>query len=289
MNPDRFRSRLASMRSRSKDVTPVLAQVPTATLDGTTAVLRLYDPVDSWDEFYGVSAKEFAQALDELPSNITEIRLHINSPGGDVFDGVAIVNALRSHPARVVAVVDGLAASAASFIATSADETIMSPNSELMIHDAWGLCVGNAAEMIAMAEMLDHISVNIATMYADKAGGTVDEWRAAMEKESWYSADEAVAAGLADSVGGPAAPDAEASARYDLSIFTYAGRSAAPAPDRDVQPTGAVVNQSTDTTPEVIEAAAAAPAAAAVSSSPAHGAVAKVRAASVLADLLLTS
>lgn len=284
MNPARFAARLAAMKTRTADATPVRAEIPTSTLDGTTAVLRLYDPVDSYGEYWGVSAKEFAQALDDLPSNITEIRLHINSPGGDVFDGVAIVNALRAHSARVVAVVDGIAASAASFIAASADETIMAPNSELMIHDAWGLCVGNAAEMMAMAEMLNHISDNIASIYAAKAGGSNEDWRAAMAKESWYSAEEAVAAGLADSVqelADPAGPQN----RHDLSIFTYAGRSAAPAPARDEQPTGAVVNQSTDTTtPEDPEAAA--PAAA---SPPAHGAVAKAKAAMAEAALLLTS
>ena len=283
MNPTRFAARLAAMKTRTTDATPVRAEIPPSTLDGTTAVLRLYDPVDSYGEFWGVSAKEFAQALDDLPSNITEIRLHINSPGGDVFDGVAIVNTLRAHSARVVAVVDGIAASAASFIAAAADETLMAPNSELMIHDAWGLCVGNAAEMQQMAEMLDHISDNIASIYAAKAGGTVADWRAAMAKETWYSAEEAVAAGLADAVQELAAPVA-AQNRHDLSIFTYAGRAAAPAPDRDVQPTGAVVNQSTDTTPEEPEAAA--PAAA---SPPAHGAVAKAKAAMAEAALLLTT
>ena len=283
MNPTRFAARLAAMKTRTTDATPVRAEIPTSALDGTTAVLRLYDPVDSYGEFWGVSAKEFAQALDDLPSNITEIRLHINSPGGDVFDGVAIVNTLRAHSARVVAVVDGIAASAASFIAAAADETLMAPNSELMIHDAWGLCVGNAAEMQQMAEMLDHISDNIASIYAAKAGGTVADWRAAMAKETWYSAEEAVAAGLADAVQELAAPVA-AQNRHDLSIFTYAGRAAAPAPDRDVQPTGAVVNQSTDTTPEEPEAAA--PAAA---SPPAHGAVAKAKAAMAEAALLLTT
>lgn len=283
MNPTRFAARLAAMKTRSADVTPVRAEIPTSTLEGTTAVLRLYDPVDSYGEFWGVSAKEFAQALDDLPSNITEIRLHINSPGGDVFDGVAIVNALRAHSARVVAVVDGIAASAASFIAAAADETIMAPNSELMIHDAWGLCVGNAAEMMAMAELLNHISDNIASIYAAKAGGTPADWRAAMAKESWYSAEEAVAAGLADSVQELAAP-AGPQNRHDLSIFTYAGRAAAPGPARDAQPTGAVVNQSTVTTPEEPEAAA--PAAV---SPPAHGAVAKAKAAMAEAALLLTT
>lgn len=230
MNPNRFTDRLRVLDRRT-DRQPIRAEVPTSDVEGRTATIRLYDPVDSWGEYWGVSAKEFATALDELPRTVDEIRLHINSPGGDVFDGIAIMNALRSHQARIVAIVDGIAASAASFIACSADETIMAPNSELMIHDAWGLCVGNAAEMIAMAEMLDHISENIASIYAAKAGTEVTPWRDAMAKESWYSAAEAVTAGLADSVAPTtAAGDETAKNRHDLSIFTYAGRQVAPAP-----------------------------------------------------------
>lgn len=273
MNRERFTDRLRAMNRRT-DRQP-LAAVPNTDLDGTTAVIRLYDPVDSYGEYWGVSAKEFAEALDALPSNITEIRLHINSPGGDVFDGVAIVNALRAHPAKIVAVVDGIAASAASFIACAADETVMAPNSELMIHDAWGLCVGNAADMHQMAEMLDHISDNIASMYAAKAGGTPESWREAMAKESWYSADEAVAAGLADRVE-TAKADEQAKARHDLSIFTYAGRNAAPAPAASAAP------ESPAAAPEE----AAAPAAA---EPPATDARVKTAAALAAAALALTT
>lgn len=222
--------------------TDVRAQVPEPKLEGTTAVVRLYDPVDSYGEYWGVSAKEFAQMLDALPSNIEEIRLHINSPGGEVFDGVAIVNALRSHDARVVAIVDGLAASAASFIAASADEVVMARNSQMMIHDAWGLCVGNADDMRELADMLDKVSDNIASIYAEKAGGTTAEWRAAMARESWYSAEEAVEAGLADSVDKKA--DA-ASNRFDLSIFTYAGRDAAPDPQAAREPAPVPTSEAT--------------------------------------------
>ena len=205
------------------------AQLPAAEVADGVATMRLYDPIDSWGEYWGVSAKEFAQVLDQLPVDTTEIRLHINSPGGEVFEGIAILNALRSHKAKVVVVVDGIAASAASAIAAGADELVMAPNSELMIHDAWGLVVGNAADMHQMAELLDHLSNNIAGIYATKAGGSVDEWRAAMQRETWFSAQEAVDAGLADRVGELSATQAPSN-RFDLSIFTYAGRAAAPAP-----------------------------------------------------------
>ena len=197
--------------------------------DGGTVTLRLYDPIDSWGGDWGVSAKEFAAALGALPET-NEIRLHINSPGGEVFEAVAILNQLRAHPARVVAVIDGIAASAASFIAAGADELVMGRNTQIMIHDAWGLCVGNAAAMRSTGDLLDRLSDNVASIYAAKAGGTVEDWRAAMLAETWYSADEAVATGLADSIDGTEdGPDAPAAA-FDLSQFRFAGRAAAPGP-----------------------------------------------------------
>lgn len=200
-------------------------EAPLATVEDRVAEIRLYDPIDSWGEWWGVSAKEFASTLDGL--DVDEIRLLINSPGGEVFEGIAIANTIRSHPAKVTAIVEGIAASAASFIAVAADELVMARNSEMMIHDAWGLVVGNSEDMTKMAGLLDHLSDNIADMYAAKAGGTVPEWRAAMRAETWYSAAEAVEAGLADRV----AEDVKANAKsHDLSIFTYAGRGAAPAP-----------------------------------------------------------
>lgn len=209
---------------------PLRAQLQQAgdTANGV-AVLRLYDPIDSWGGEWGVSAKEFASVLDELDPDVGEIRLHINSPGGEVFEGIAIMNLLRDHRAKVTAVVDGLAASAASFLAASADETVMGQNAELMIHDAWGLGIGNAADMRDLADRLDHLSNNIASVYAAKAGGTVETWRAAMLAETWYSAQEAVDAGLANRLS-PARTTEDPKDRFDLSAFQYAGRSQAPAP-----------------------------------------------------------
>lgn len=209
----------------------IRASVLTPDVTGSVATLRLFDPIDSWGGEWGVSAKEFAAALDALPDDTTEIQLHINSPGGEVYEGIAILNALRAHAARVVAVVDGLAASAASFIAAGADEVVMGRNTQLMIHDAWGLCVGNAADMRDVGARLDKISDNIASVYAAKAGGSVESWRSAMLAETWYSAQEAVAVGLADRVDEPADVDeATAAGAFDLSMFTYQGRDQAPPP-----------------------------------------------------------
>lgn len=221
----RFRNAMPTAGIRASILAPELA-------DGV-ATLRLYDPIDDWGGDWGVSAKEFAQALSALPADIHTIQLHINSPGGMVFEGVAILNQLRQHSAKVVAVVDGLAASAASFIACGSDELQMAPNSQLMIHDAWGWAIGDATAMRSVADLLDRLSNNIAAIYAAKAGGTVEDWRAAMLAESWYSPEEAVAAGLADQVAGvepPADEVADAAASFDGSAFRYQGRADAPAP-----------------------------------------------------------
>ena len=206
---------------------PLRAEVNTKTNE-SVATLRIFDVIDSWGGPFGVSAKEVAQALDELGSNITDLDVHVNSPGGEALEGIAILNLLRAHPARVTVTVDGLAASAASFIAAGADELVMARNSQLMIHDAWGLVVGNAEDMRDLAGTLDKLSDNIASIYAEKAGGKVEDWRSAMKAETWYTADEAVKAGLANSV--LSAEEAQPSNAFDLSVFAHAGRSDAPAP-----------------------------------------------------------
>lgn len=175
--------------------------IPAIKMDGTVATLRLFDPIDSWGEWWGMSAKELAQALDDLPAHIDTIEVLINSPGGDAFDGLAMVNVLRAHPAKTRAVVQGIAASAASFIACAADETVMAPNSTMMIHDAWGMCVGNADDMLSFGTTLDQLSGNLADIYAAKSGKSSDDMRAAMKAETWYTAEEAIAAGLANSLG----------------------------------------------------------------------------------------
>lgn len=220
---------------------------------GASAELHIMDEIGYW----GVTAMDVVAELGALKA-ARDLTVHINSPGGDVFDGVAIYNAIADHPARVSVVVQGLAASAASFIAMAGDRVTMNRGTQLMIHDASGLCIGNASDMAEMVAMLDRTSDTIASMYASRAGGTREDWRALMRAETWYSATEAVAAKLADEAAGgdeaddepeegdkpPAKkkpgkakpdeddPDAEpaAAARWDLSVFQYAGRDRAPAP-----------------------------------------------------------
>lgn len=200
----------------------------TAEDEPSSADVYVYDVIDSW---FGIDANQFVQAIAGL--DVDQINLFVNSPGGVVYDAVAMTNALRRSDARVVATVDGLAASSASFLLTAADEVVMSPNAEIMIHDAWGVTIGNAADHQKNLDQLNRLSDNIASMYAGKAGGSTEDWRAIMRDEQWYSAEEAVAAGLADRIAEPEQQPAEnndVKNRFDLSFFAHAGRADAPNP-----------------------------------------------------------
>src|SRR5262249_2041724 len=125
--------------------------------------------------------------------------------GGDVADGIAIKNAISAYPGRKRTVVDGLAASIASVIAQAGDERIVEPGAMLMIHDPLTWTEGNAADFPKVGDTLDRHGDNLAAIYAAKAGGTPEQWRQTMQAEAWYTADEAVSAGLADRVGSAAA------------------------------------------------------------------------------------
>ena len=214
----------------NKTKTPIFAELPTTTGDDHRAVMRIYDPIDDWGEWFGLSAKEFGAALDQLPDSVDEIELHINSPGGVVHEGLAILNQLRQHKATVTVVVDGIAASAASFIAMGADKVLMAPNSELMIHNAWAIALGDTDDLRKAADDLGRINTNLARIYQSKAGGDVDDWLEAMRIESWYSDEEAVAAGLADAILRDEPEDTSAEAHFNLQVFAHAGRANAPSP-----------------------------------------------------------
>lgn len=219
------------------DDAPRLLWNELATSTSGQAKLYLYGPIDSWGGYWGVSAAEFATVLNELDNDVTDLELHINSPGGEVYEGIAIMNLLKNHSAKVTAVVDGIAASAASFIACGMNELVMGENTELMIHDAWGFAIGNAKDMHDYGDYLSNTSDNIASVYAKKAGGTRDSWREYMQAESWFSAEEAVSNGLADRVSDSAEDDdTETDAlsnrvRFDTAaLFEHPSRAHAPAP-----------------------------------------------------------
>lgn len=171
--------------------------------DGATEV-SIYDSIGDW----GVSARDF---LHELAAVQGPVNLHLNSEGGEVFDGLAIYDALKRR-GNVTVYVDSLAASISSVIAQAGVKRVMAKNATMMIHDASTMAMGNAGDMRTMADLLDKTSDNLASVYAERSGsGDTASWRDAMRATTWYSADEAVSAGLADEVAG-AAPVVKAGA-----------------------------------------------------------------------------
>lgn len=163
--------------------------------------LWLYEEIGFW----GVTAADVAASLTPLAGE--RVTLRLNSPGGEVFDGIAIFNLLKNHPGGVDVVVDGLAASAASFIAMAGESVTMQPHSRMMIHDALAFAYGNAAELTALAALLDDLSANIASIYAERSGGDVDAFRELMRAETWLDPQAAVDLGLADAAAGDGEQD----------------------------------------------------------------------------------
>lgn len=161
------------------------------------AEILIYDEIGG---SFGVSAEEFVTDLMGITAKNIDVR--INSPGGSVFDAIAIYNALVKHPANVTTYVDALAASAASIIAMGGDSVVMMVGSQMMIHDAMGAEMGNARDFREMADFLDDQTRNIASIYAYKSGNQADieNWLGLMANETWMMAQEAVDLGLADSV-----------------------------------------------------------------------------------------
>lgn len=158
----------------------------------------LYDEVGE-GFFGGMSAKQFNDELNKL-GKVDTVNLHINSPGGSVFDGVAIYNALARHPARIVVDIDGVAASIASIVAMAGDEINIAANAMMMIHDPSGIVRGGADEMRKTADILDQVKGVIADTYARRTGqalSAIEKW---MADETWFTAEDALSNGFANNV-----------------------------------------------------------------------------------------
>lgn len=179
----------------------------------TGAEVVIYDEIGA----YGVSAKGFLAELGALPDG-TPLALRLNSPGGSVFDAVAIYNAIKRHSGTVTVWVDGIAASAASYIAMAGDEVVMPENAFLMIHDPAGMVMGTATDMRAMAEALDKIKGSLLQGYAAKTGRPQEEIAPLMAAETWLDAKDALDLGFADRIAEPV----RIAARFDVGRFRNA-------------------------------------------------------------------
>lgn len=159
-----------------------------------TPVLSIFDDIGA----YGVSAKSFLNDLRTVTTD--EVDVEINSPGGDVFAGLAIYNGLRASGKKINVKVLGLAASAASLVAMAGDTIEMPENAFMMIHNPWGFAMGGADEMRNTADVLDKIGTGLVSTYAKRTGKTDQEITALLDAETWMTAQEAVDAGFATSV-----------------------------------------------------------------------------------------
>ena len=173
-------------------------------LNDGKAEIFIYSDIgyDWWED--KSTAQLFAEELKNL-GDVSSIDLHINSNGGDVFDGQAIHTLIKNHKGFVTAYIDGLAASIATVIAMGADKVIMPKNAMMMIHNAWTGLYGNANDLRKMADDLDHINDTIVHTYLAKAKDKTDEAtiRDLMDKESWLNAEECLSLGLCDEVSEP--------------------------------------------------------------------------------------
>lgn len=170
----------------------------------TETSIYIYDEIGG---SFGTTADQFAEDLNAITSDV--IHLRINSPGGSVKDGLAIMNTLRAHPAQIVAHVDGMALSAASVVMLGADEVVVEPGGEVMTHNASTEVSGDAATLESYATWLRRQSQNIAELYAQRSGRDVAEWMELMTAETWFYGQEAVDAGLADRAESLARPMTE--------------------------------------------------------------------------------
>lgn len=175
---------------------------------------------------YSVYLNGIKYALGDVVGN--EINVHINSYGGDLFEGIAIKNFLLNRPEKINVYIDGIAASAASVIAMAGDHIVMPSDAQMMIHNPWTYTMGNAKELRKTADDLDKAQTSLEKSYMNRFKGTEDELKTLLDEETYLTADEAVLFGLADKIDGQAADDDEPNAKAAL-IKKFAAQVVPPA------------------------------------------------------------
>lgn len=177
-----------------------------------SADVYIYDEIGFW----GTEAEVFVKQIAGL--EVEELNLHLNSPGGSVFQGQAIYTALKNHPARVNVFIDGLAASIASIIAMAGDSIEIAHGAMIMIHKPYSCMCGDAEDLRKEADLLDTMEDTLVETYVARTGGDVDQIADWVDDETWFTADEAVEHGFADTKG-EAKKAAASLTRWDLSLF----------------------------------------------------------------------
>lgn len=183
--------------------------------------LLLYDVIDA---YWGVSASDFNKTLTGMAGK--KVTLRVNSPGGDVFEGRAMATAIAQH-GNVHAVIEGVAASAATYVTAACASVTIAQGAMYMIHNAWTMAYGNKAELRQSADLLDKIDETILDDYERKTGQDRTQLATWMNEETWFDADEAVEHGFADSVMTAGTGQAKKNA-WDLSAYKNAPKPAPP-------------------------------------------------------------
>ena len=189
------------------------ADMPSAATASDNSTITMLDIIGDDGMGGGVGAKRIAAALRAIGNR--DVTVQINSPGGDMFEGIAIYNLLRAHPAKVTVEVLGIAASAASIIAMAGDNIRMAPSSFLMLHNAWGVVIGNRHDMAEAATLFERFDGALADIYAARSGMARSEVARLLDAETFLTAQEAVAAGMTDTIAG------------ETDASTYASHAAA--------------------------------------------------------------
>ncbi|MGM2417476.1 head maturation protease, ClpP-related [Bacillus cereus group sp. BceL062] len=175
-----------------------------ASANGKTADVFIYGEITkyAWEEYGEISSITFKNELDELGDGIETINLYINSPGGSVFETMAIIAMLQRHPAKVISYIDGIGASCASVLPMISDKIIMYANSMLMVHNAWTYASGNADQLRKAADDIERINQSMVQHYLTRAGDKLDEdiLKQLLDAETWLSAEEAMEYGLCDEI-----------------------------------------------------------------------------------------
>ena len=208
---------LASNRRQSQS--KVVASADETTIYIYDAIVQDDDTAAWWG---GVSAQSLVPQIRGIKGGT--INLRINSPGGDVFAAQAIAQAIRDTGAHVVAHIDGYAASAATVIATAADESNIASGAFFMIHNAWTFALGNSKELQETAALLEKVDLSMAAQYAQRSGKTADEMKSLMDAETWFSAEEAVEIGLVSRI----AEGKKAQSEWNLNAYSNAPKIESP-------------------------------------------------------------
>lgn len=172
-----------------------------------------------WGDDSSVSASGFAKQLRDADGD--DVTIHVNSVGGNVFDANTMSELVRAYKGRTTTSIEGIAASAASFFALTADSVVMNPSALLMIHNPYTSCYGNADEMRKTADMLDKVRSTITGQYVRKTGMDESEVEKMMDAETWLDATEALDLGFVDSIS-DAAPIAACLTKEAIDRFKSA-------------------------------------------------------------------